>query len=161
VILLRHVSKYLAIALFAGIASPATAQSNQAKVGMLTCKTSANVGLIVGSRQKLQCTFTPSAGGPPDYYNGTIGRLGLDVGITAGGVLGWAVFAPSTGVPKGALAGRYGGASGEASLGVGVGANALFGGSHRSIALQPVSVEGQIGANFALGVAGLTLSPAF
>ena len=156
----RHILKLLAIALLAGVTSPATAQSNQAQVGiMLTCKTSANVGLIIGSRQKLQCTFTPSSGGAPDYYTGTIGRLGLDIGVTAGGVLGWAVFAPSTGVPRGALAGRYGGASGEVSVGVGVGANALFGGSHRSIALQPVSVEGQIGANFALGVAALTLQP--
>ena len=155
----RHILKLLAIALLAGVTSPATAQSNQTQVGMLTCKTSANVGLIIGSRQKLQCTFTPSSGGAPDYYTGTIGRLGLDIGVTAGGVLGWAVFAPSTGVPRGALAGRYGGASGEVSVGVGVGANALFGGSNRSIALQPVSVEGQIGANFALGVAALTLQP--
>jgi hypothetical protein len=153
----RHILKLLAIALLAGVTSPATAQSNQTQVGMLTCKTSANVGLIIGSRQKLQCTFTPSSGGAPDYYTGTIGRLGLDIGVTAGGVLGWAVFAPSTGVPRGALAGKYGGASGEVSVGVGVGANALFGGSNRSIALQPVSVEGQIGANFALGVAALTL----
>ncbi|MGB7857644.1 MAG: DUF992 domain-containing protein [Pseudolabrys sp.] len=143
----RPILKLLAIALLAGVTSPATAQSNQAQVGMLTCKTSANLGLIIGSR----------SGGAPDYYTGTIGRLGLDIGVTAGGVLGWAVFAPSTGVPRGALAGKYGGASGEVSVGVGVGANALFGGSTRSIALQPVSVEGQIGANFALGVAALTL----
>jgi hypothetical protein len=94
----RHILKLLAIALLAGVTSPATAQSNQTQVGMLTCKTSANVGLIIGSRQKLQCTFTPSSGGAPDYYTGTIGRLGLDIGVTAGGVLGWAVFAPSTGV---------------------------------------------------------------
>ena len=126
----RHILQLLAVTLLAGITSPATAQSNQTQVGMLTCKTAANVGLIIGSRQKLQCTFTPSTGGAPDYYTGTIGRLGLDIGVTAGGVLGWAVFAPSTGVPRGALAGKYGGASGQASLGVGVGANALFGGSN-------------------------------
>ncbi len=42
-------------------------------------------------------------------------------------------------------------------LGVGVGANALLGGSHRSVALQPLSVEGNVGVNLALGVAGLTL----
>src|SRR5262249_58577809 len=102
------------------------------QVGMLTCSSAPNVGLVIGSRQTLQCTFAPSNGGPPDYYRGTITRVGLDIGVTAGGVLSWAVFAPSTGVPKGALAGNYGGASGEASFGVGVGANALFGGSNRS-----------------------------
>lgn len=157
----RQISKLLAVALLAAVTSPAMAQSDRTQVGMLTCKTAPNVGLVIGSRQSMQCTFTPSAGGAQDYYSGTINRLGIDIGVTAGGVLGWAVFAPSSGVPRGALAGRYGGASGEASFGVGVGANALFGGSHRSIALQPVSVEGQIGANFALGVAGLTLSPGY
>jgi hypothetical protein len=56
-----------------------------------------------------------------------------------------------------ALAGKYVGASGDASLGLGAGANVLVGGSHRSVALQPVSVTGNVGVNLALGVAGLTL----
>ncbi|MFZ1068558.1 MAG: DUF992 domain-containing protein [Pseudolabrys sp.] len=42
-------------------------------------------------------------------------------------------------------------------MGVGVGANLLFGGSGRSIALQPLSVEGSGGVNLSLGVSGLTL----
>ena len=49
------------------------------------------------------------------------------------------------------------GASGNASLGVGLGANVLIGGSNRTISLQPLSVEGQIGVNLAAGVARLTL----
>ncbi len=84
-------------------------------------------------------------------------RVGLDLGITAGGVLGWAVFAPTNGVPRGALAGNYIGASGDVALGLGVGANALVGGSKKSIALQPVSLEGQVGASIALGAAGFRL----
>jgi hypothetical protein len=71
--------------------------------------------------------------------------------------MAWGVFAPTNGYHHGALAGTYVGGSGSASLGVGVGANALIGGSHRSIALQPLSVEGQVGVNLALGVAGLSL----
>jgi hypothetical protein len=39
----------------------------------------------------------------------------------------------------------------------GVGANALVGGSNRSVALQPLSVSGQVGLNIAAGVAGLDL----
>jgi hypothetical protein len=46
------------------------------------------------------------------------------------------------------------------SLGLGAGAKVLIGGSHRSIALQPLSVSGQVGVNLALGVAGLTLRSA-
>jgi hypothetical protein len=90
------------------------------------------------------------AGGPPENYTGYINRLGLDLGIKAGGVMAWGVFAPASGYHHGALAGKYVGGSGSASLGVGLGANALIGGSHRSIALQPLSVEGQVGVDLAL-----------
>jgi hypothetical protein len=55
------------------------------------------------------------------------------------------------------LAGRYVGASGSASFGVGLGANALIGGFRRSIALQPLSIERHVAVNLRLGVAGLTL----
>lgn len=154
----KHISALLALAVFVAASLPAAAQqTNRAQAGMLRCKTSASLGLIVGSHQKLRCTFQPSAGGPSQTYTGHINRLGLDLGVTAGGVMAWAVFAPSSGVPHGALAGKYVGASGDVSLGVGVGANALVGGSNRTIALQPLSVEGQVGINLALGVAGLTL----
>jgi hypothetical protein len=50
------------------------------------------------------------------------------------------------------------GASGAVGVGVGVGANLLFGGTGRSIALQPLSVEGSVGINLSLGVSSLTLS---
>jgi len=135
----------------------AAQQTNSTKAGALTCRTSASLGLIVGSHQKLSCRFTPDAGGPPEAYSGHINRLGLDLGVRAGGVMVWAVLAPTNGVHHGALAGHYAGASGSISVGLGANANVLIGGSHRSIALQPLSVEGQAGVNLALGVAGLTL----
>jgi Protein of unknown function (DUF992) len=135
----------------------AAQQSGQTKVGGLTCRTSASLGLIIGSHQKLSCRFSPDGSGEPENYAGHINRLGLDLGIRGGGVMAWAVLAPTNGVTRGALAGKYVGASGGASLGVGASANVLIGGSHRSIALQPLSVEGQVGVNLALGVAGLTL----
>ena len=68
----------------------------------------------------------------------------------------WAVFAP-TSRKTGALAGSYGGASAEATVGAGLGANVLVGGSDRTISLQPVSVQGQSGLNLAVGVSGLEL----
>ena len=71
----------------------------------------------------------------------------------------WDVYAPTT-KHFAALAGKYVGASGEATVGVGLGANVLVGGSNRTVALQPVSVQGQTGLNLAVGVAGLTLRPA-
>jgi hypothetical protein len=155
----KHGRVILSLALGVLLSAPLAAQpTSQTKAGVLTCRTSASLGLIVGSHQKLSCRFAPEGGGPSENYIGYINRLGLDIGVRAGGVMAWAVIAPTNGVPHGALAGKYGGASGGVSLGVGVAANALVGGSHRSFALQPLSVEGQVGVNLALGVAGLTLS---
>ena len=71
--------------------------------------------------------------------------------------MAWAVFAPTLGLPHGALRGHYVGASGDASLGLGAGGKLLVGGSHKTISLQPLSLTGQVGVNLALGVAGLTL----
>ena len=97
---------------------------------------------------------------PPQAYLGALNTVGIDIGITAGGVLGWAVLAPTVGIPAGALAGEYVGASGDL-IGLGAGANVLIGGSGRTFALQPVSVEGSIAVNVTLGVSGLKLRAAF
>ena len=147
----------LAAAVLCAGLMPASAQRvGGTKVGVLTCRTSASLGLIVASHQRLRCTFRPDSG-RPEHYVGHVNRLGIDLGIRAGGIMTWGVIAPTRGFHRGALAGRYVGASGSASLGVGLGANALIGGWRRSIALQPISIEGHAGVNLALGVAGLTL----
>ena len=103
--------------------------------------------------------FTPSQPGPKEVYVGSITKFGLDLGATAGGEMVWAVYAPST-RKFGALAGNYGGATAEATVGAGLRANVLVGGSDRTVALQPVSVQGQAGLNVAAGVADLRLRPA-
>jgi hypothetical protein len=146
-----------AVALMAACNSLSAQPVGGTKVGVLTCRTSASLGLLLGSHQKIGCSFRPDGGATTEHYDGHINRLGLDLGIRTGGVMVWGVFAPTHGFHHGALAGKYVGASGSVSLGLGVGANALVGGSHRSIALQPLSVEGQTGVNLALGIAGLTL----
>ena len=161
---LRHVFfgiAFFGVAIGAALTTPAVAQqAGGTKVGVLTCKASASLGLIVGSRQSVRCTFSPDNGGPPENYAGHIGRLGLDLGVRGGGVMVWGVIAPTNGYHRGALAGHYVGASADASLGLGAGAKVLVGGSHRTISLQPLSVSGQVGVNLALGVAGLTLRSA-
>src|SRR6476620_10087361 len=138
--------------------TPAIAQTpSGTKVGTLTCRMGPSIGLIFGSRQRMACRFTPSGSFPAEAYVGVMSTVGLDIGITAGGALAWGVFAPTAGPKRGALAGTYGGASGAIGVGVGVGANLLFGGTGRSIALQPLSLEGSVGVNLSLGVSGLTL----
>jgi hypothetical protein len=148
-------------ALFASLMLATTlaySQGRSIRQGLLTCQTSASVGLIVGSRQRLRCQFKSDKGRTQNYV-GTIGRLGLDLGVTAGGIMSWAVLTSTANIPSGALAGEFVGASGDISAGVGVGANVLVGGTRKSVSLQPLSVEGQVGVNLALGVARMTLTP--
>jgi len=116
--------------------SPAEAQ-NRTRVGVLDCDVSGGIGLIVGSRKAMNCTFTPSGQGPREVYTGSIGKFGLDVGATSGGHIVWGVYAATVGGPA-ALAGTYAGASADASVGAGLGANVLVGGSNRTVALQPL-----------------------
>jgi hypothetical protein len=136
-----------------------TAQARSTtQVGRLTCRVAPSIGAIIGSRRRLSCKYmTKSQGDRVEHYSGTITRFGLDVGFTAGGIMTWTVLARTTGHRRGALAGHYVGVSGDISLGPGVGAKALIGGSRRTTVLQPVSVMGKIGANLALGITGLTL----
>lgn len=140
-----------------GLCGPAFAQVQPVRVGGLTCETGPRVGLLVGSRQRMSCVFRSNATGRQYHYTGRITRLGLDVGVTGGGRLFWGVFAPTSHIGPGTLRGNYVGASGNASFGLGLGANVLVGGSNRTISLQPLSIEGQFGVNLALGIAGLSL----
>lgn len=71
-----------------------TAQARQPfRVGGLTCSTGPRVGLVLGSRQNMQCAFLASGTGRQYSYAGAITRLGLDVGITRAGTLFWGAFA--------------------------------------------------------------------
>ena len=149
----------LAVAAAVALPIPASAQANGTKVGTLSCDISGGIGLIITSKKDLTCMFTPSQPGPREVYVGSITKFGLDLGATAGGEMVWAVFAP-TNRKFGALAGDYGGATAEATVGVGLGANVLVGGSDRTVALQPLSVQGQAGLNVAAGVTDLRLRPA-
>ena len=115
--------------------------------------------MIITSNKQVRCVYTPEGRRPRESYVGAIEKFGLDIGATTGGEMVWAVYAPTRGGHY-ALAGHYGGASAEATVGAGAGANALIGGSRRTVTLQPLSVQAQGGLNLAVGVAGLTLHPA-
>lgn len=158
----RSVSALAALTLAAAVALPAPSMAqgrDRTKVGTLTCDISGGLGLIITSHKDLTCMFTPSQPGSREVYVGSINKFGLDLGATTGGEMVWSVFAPST-RRFGALAGHYGGASAEATVGAGLGANVLIGGSDRAVTLQPVSVQGQAGLNVAAGVAEMNLRPA-
>jgi len=157
------VRNYLLLATFSlGVifAEQATAQS-WTQVGTLSCRVDPNIGFIIVGHQPMQCVYTQAPNAipqvPPQSYDGALSTIGVALGISTGSVLGWAVFAPTTGVPAGALAGEYVGVSADVGLGLGAGANVLLGGSNRTIALQPLSLQGSTAANATAGVSSLKL----
>ena len=145
------------VAMLAASIAGASAQQ-RVQVGVLECRGGASVGFIVGSVTNLGCVLR-AEGMPEDRYVATIRKVGLDLGITQESALAWGVFAPSAQVGPGGLSGNYVGAQGSATLGVGVGGNVLVGGSANSIALQPLSVQGQVGVSVAAGLQSLELRP--
>jgi hypothetical protein len=155
-ILLAGVAAVTLIASFAGAAAQAPMQRVQ--VGILECRGGASIGFIVGSVTNLGCVLRVE-GLPEDRYVATIRKVGVDLGITQESALAWGVYAPVARLGPGDLAGNYAGAQGSASVGVGVGGNVLVGGSANSIALQPLSVQGQIGLSVAAGLESMELRP--
>ena len=142
------------------LASDAGAAEGGVKAGWLKCEVAGNVSFIFGSSRNITCFYEPDASKRADRYVGTIKKFGIDIGYQTAGVIIWGVIAPTNDVGPGALAGDYGGATADVAAGYGVGANALFGGSRNSIALQPLSVEGIEGLNLAGGIALLSLTAA-
>ena len=157
---MRRVFLGLGVLAFGLIAAMSGADAQgRVKAGTLVCDVSGGIGLIVASNKAVQCQFNPDMPGPPEMYYGSISKFGLDIGATTAGQMIWAVWAPSA-YGHGVLAGVYTGATAEATVAVGLGANALIGGSNRTVALQPLSVTGQTGLNLAAGVASLELRSA-
>ncbi len=147
---------FLAAVLAAATTLPmATTAQAAVKTGVLTCRVAAGVGLVFGSRRNVECDFRSSRGNI-EKYTGRIGRVGLDIGVTRNSVIVWNVFEPTR--RHGDLTGRYTGATAQATIGVGLGANVLIGGGENSIALQPLSVSAQTGLNLAAGVSSLHLT---
>ena len=154
---IAYVAALIAAVALVTITRPADAQPRRVQVGTLACSLSSSIGLVLGSQRNVNCDFS-SSGAPVERYTGTMTRIGLDVGVTTGGAIIRAVFA-DTDRYAGMLSGTYAGASGEVSIAAGLGANVLVGGSDTTVALQPVSVQGQVGLNIAADVGALELHP--
>ena len=152
-------SAILASAVALGLGVCGQVRAAEVQAGVLTCNVSSGWGFIIGSSRDLRCVYSP-ASRPPEHYNGSISKFGVDIGYLQSAVIVWAVAAPTANIMPGSLAGTYGGVTGSATAGAGAGANVLVGGSANTITLQPVSIEGSTGLNVAAGIAAITLTPA-
>jgi Protein of unknown function (DUF992) len=161
--MLRPVKAVVALAALVCIMPPALTAyaAGGVKAGYLKCDVADGLRFVIGSSRDITCLYHPGGGSTRiDRYEGKIKKFGVDIGYEAAGVMIWAVLAPTNDVGAGALAGDYAGATAAVAAGVGVGANALVGGYEKSIALQPLSVEGMTGLNVAGGIGVLTLMAA-
>ncbi|MGI9475313.1 MAG: DUF992 domain-containing protein [Hyphomicrobiaceae bacterium] len=150
---------WVAVVALAGASSHSIAQDAKFRTGTLTCKGRGGIGLIIGSKERLDCSYKPSGNRPSRRFRGTITRIGLDIGVKGKSVIIWAVLGSTSALPSEALGGTFVGVAADASLGLGAGAQVLVGGNKKSVTLQPLSVKAQTGINLAIGVSGLKLVP--
>jgi hypothetical protein len=145
-----------AIAATMAVSTPAEAKRG-VNVGILRCVVEPTMGFLIGSSTVVNCRFEPSGGGRTGSFTGRVTTIGLSVGFTSRTNVSWLVIAPGKVRPQ-SIEGEYVGASANASVILGLGANALVGGFQGSIGLQPLSVQAQTGLNLALGATSLSLS---
>ena len=156
---MNRLSSYSSIVLASLVVSMTGVQAqSRTQVGVLECRSPGSVGLIVGSVTNFGCVLRVT-GHPDDLYTARITKVGVDLGVTGETGLSWAVLAPTAQIGPGALSGNYGGIDASAAIGIGVGGNAMVGGSNNTFALQPLSVQGQTGLNVAGGVQSMELRP--
>lgn len=157
----KHAFMNAALAAAVAIALPHAAQAQDAKVavGTLTCKGQGAVGMVLGSKENLTCTYEAAGGGAVRRFAGATTRIGLDLGVRGESTMIWTVLGTTTQAAGEQLGGSFAGVSADVAAGLGVGANVLVGGNNKSLVLQPLSVKGETGLNIAVGVSSLTLTP--
>src|SRR6478752_164091 len=58
------------------------------RLGTLSCEVAGGIGLLIGSSRTVDCQFKQRTG-KVERYTGTIGKLGIDVGVTGKSYLSW------------------------------------------------------------------------
>ena len=147
------------------VAAAGVAQAAESgKIGVLTCKsiTGSRVNLIIRSTTDVYCEFKHSDGKVEHYLGETGIALGADLTFAKDEeTFAFAVLsAEDIEAGEHALAGRYVGGKVSASLGIGIGAAALVGGSNDNFALNPLAIEGNKGFGAAAGIGFLYIEKA-
>jgi len=135
--------------------------STGARIGALTCKTvpDSGVSLIIHSTENVTCEFKSTSGGVEHYRGETGVGLGFDMSYDRNTTMVYAVMSADYKAGAHQLTGKYFGAGGSATAGVGAGAQALIGGGKKNVSLQPLAMSGSEGAGLSAGVTYLYLEP--
>lgn len=151
----------LALALPSLALAGGTETTKGTKLGKLECKTvqGSGINLLLHSTADVTCTFTSTAG-EKEHYKGETGiGLGIDLSYKKQSDFVFAVMAADFKKGEYKFAGKYYGAGGDATIGRGVGAGVLIGGSKKSVSLEPIGLSATKGAGVSGGLTYLYLEP--
>jgi hypothetical protein len=136
--------------LTSGAATPAAAQT---VAGQLRCSIAGGFGLVVAAQRSATCVYR-RVDGSVEFYLGSTGRIGVDFGLTNAVTATYNVSAPDS-APPGALQGIFAGPGAGFTLGAGIGANALVGGT--GAILTPIDNTYVTGLDISAGLGTLDL----
>jgi len=102
----RNAAAISAVAILAAGLSgaPSLAQPISPPGGQLKCDVEGGLSYIVGSSRRLDCVYAPTDF-PPEFYKGSINKIGIDLGFQRAGVIVWAVLSPGLTNGPGSLSG--------------------------------------------------------
>lgn len=141
------------------------ASAEPLKLGQLDCDVVPNSrsNLIISSTALVDCSFNPTVGSPT-YYRGETGiGLGIDLSVKTDDRFSFIVLTAQSAAPNYnsyPLAGKYYGAEATVSLGAGLGAKVLVGGSAKQFSLAPIGGQATRGTGISAGAGYLFLQAA-
>ncbi len=133
--------------------SPATAQA-LAPDGQIRCSVAGGVGYLVTSQRGINCTWR-RFDGSVEFYLGSSGRLGLDLGPKNAVSVIYDVRIPPP-APPGVLQGSFAGPGADATVITGYGAEAFVG--DQGAVLTPTGNTFVTGVNVSIGLSRLRLT---
>src|ERR1700719_3830319 len=78
----KHTLVVMMIGVMTAITSQAAGQVRSGtKVGTLNCQLAPGIGFIIGSHDPMRCRYTPDGPFPPEFYDGVITNIGLDMAL--------------------------------------------------------------------------------
>ncbi|TAJ28575.1 MAG: DUF992 domain-containing protein [Reyranella sp.] len=135
----------------------ATNANSRIFIGSLTCNIAAGTGYILASSKKMDCVFLGKDGVSHAQYEGTINKVGIDIGYTKAMHTIWRVYSLGSDRKADQIAGTYVGEQGTAAAGSQAGGNWLYGGQNAEIGMVASGIVQDAGYNLAMGVAEMTI----
>ena len=135
----------------------ATNANSRIYIGSLTCNIAGGTGYLLGSSKSMDCVFLGKDGVSSAQYNGTINKVGIDIGYTKAVHTIWRVYSLGSERAATSLSGTYVGEQGTVAAGAQAGGNWIYGGPNAEIGMIASGVVQDAGYNLATGIAEMTL----